>query len=99
MENQPLPTPTREKAPRESGYSETEQAKAVEGSTLDVKQARSRSAGQVKKRKPSSSPTQQEKILLIYQTTHQQIMDLLVQVKELQENLRHQEKIVEEIRG
>ena len=53
---------------RESGYSEEEMAKIIEGSTQDVKQTPSASSGQVgNKRKPlPSGKSRKEKIISAY---------------------------------
>lgn len=91
MEGLPLPGPTREKAPQESGYSEKEQAQIMEGSTVDTKQ--------IKKRVASLPVDRQAKILTAYRNTQQAILELLNQLKESTINSRHQEKILEEIRA
>ena len=90
MEIPPLPGPTREKVPQESGYSEKEQAQIVEGSTVDTKQ--------VKKRVAAMPVDRQKKILDAYHQTHESVVDLLKQLQVIAVNSRHQEKILEEIR-
>ena len=89
MENQPIITPTREKSRLESGYSEEEQAKVIEGSQVDIKQ--------VKKRTPVALDMQ-TKILNAYKKTHEVIVSLLEQLQGSPNNARYQDKIVEEIK-
>src|SRR5260221_7753009 len=91
MENQPLLIPTHEHMPSDSGYSETEQVKIIEGSTVDIKIA--------KKRKPLIIVSRQEKIFAEYQKTHDTILLLLKSLEDLQDNPRHQEKALEEIKS
>lgn len=91
MENENLPGPIREQLPTESGYSEEEQAKIVEGSLTDIKQ--------LKKRKPLVIVDRQVKIIAAYDQTHQKIMGLLAELKQIVGNPRHQEKVIEEMKS
>lgn len=90
MESQPIPESTREHLPKESTYSEEEQAKIIEGSQVDIKQ--------VKKRKPLLVVDRQAKIIAVYDQTHQSILGLLGELEQIVGNFRHQEKVLEEIK-
>ena len=91
MENETLPGSTREQLSTESGYSEEEQAKIIEGSLTDIKQ--------LKKRKPVVAVDRQVKIIAAYDQTHQKIMELLAELRQIVGNLRHQEKVLEEMKS
>ncbi len=93
MENESLPGPTREKSVQESGYSEAEQAKVIEGTQVDLRQ--------LKKRKPAAPilTNRQDKILVAYQNSHDQMKMLLVSLNANADNPRHHEKILEEIKS
>lgn len=78
---------------RESGYSEKEQAKVIEGTMQDSKQAGN-------KRKPVSTMLpKKEKILNAYKKNLYKILHLVEIISELQgKNYRQEEQITEEIK-
>lgn len=89
MENQPLAGPIRERAIAENGYSEEEQAKVIEGAQVDLKQ--------IKKRKPVEEFNRQRKIKEAYRQTQMQLVALIDELQQIIDNIRHQEKILEEV--
>jgi len=75
----------------ESGYSEEEQVRIIEGSQVDIKQ--------VKKRKPLLQVSRQQKIVIAYQELSEKVFQLVTSLSSLHgENLRKSEHILEDIR-
>ena|SRR5258706_377427 len=75
----------------ESGYSEEEQVRVIEGSQVDIKQ--------VKKRKPLLQVSRQQKIVIAYQELSEKVFQLVTSLSSLHgENLRKSENILEDIR-
>ncbi len=79
---------------KESSYSEEEQAKVIEGSTVDIKQAGN-------KRKPlPSALSRKEKIVAVYKRNLEKILQLVETISQISgKNYRQEEQIMEEIKS